>query len=137
VKYIGEATMQKDRTIVLDLYEPAHARVVYPPSHPEYRKILDHVGGLEPEQHKLVLPWPDEIDDARVQRAVDSYVSSKKGWDKSSYRTSITGTDAEGNIAVTVAHLDDLDARTPGGGKSFALRLSAKDYQVVRELAFQ
>lgn len=129
--------MREDRTVVLDLYQPAHARLVYPPTHPEYEKIIEHVGGLQPGQQKLVPPWPDSIDDAKVQTAVDAYVATKKGWPKSSYRVSITGTDADGNIAVTVTHRDDLDAAAPGGGKSVALRLSPTDYRVVKELAFQ
>lgn len=77
-KAIGQASMQDDKTIVLELYVPAHARMTYPPSHPEYRKVLDHIGGLEPGQEKLVPPWPDDIDDAKVEEAASGYVTNEK-----------------------------------------------------------
>jgi hypothetical protein len=131
---IGEATMRDDKTIVMDLYQPAHARFVYPPSHPEYEKVLAHIGGLEPGQKKLVPPWPDDIDDARVEKSVHAYIHDKLGWDKATYRISITGTDADGNIAVTAIHPADGGAPNPGGGVS--LRLSVKSYEVVKELPF-
>src|SRR5262245_41835688 len=42
---VGVATMAKDGTITLDLRsaEGAETRVVYPPSHPQYRAIKDHI----------------------------------------------------------------------------------------------
>jgi hypothetical protein len=60
---IGSATMTADGTIVLDLRAEspgAHgdARLVYPRSHPEYEKILAHLGGLKPGEQKPVRPWP-------------------------------------------------------------------------------
>ena len=60
---IGEARMLEDRTIVLDLRaeSPAGAigdgRLTYPPSHPDYHDILDHIGGLSPGEAKPVPPW--------------------------------------------------------------------------------
>ncbi len=35
------------------------ALLVYPPSHPQYREILAHLGGLSPGESKPVPPWPD------------------------------------------------------------------------------
>jgi hypothetical protein len=63
---IGSATMQADGTIVLMLRATAaggalgEARFVYPPSHPQYRKILKHVAPLKPGEEKLVQPFADE-----------------------------------------------------------------------------
>jgi hypothetical protein len=64
-KPIGMATMRPDGTVVLDLRaegthgETGVAQAVYPPSHPQYESVLQHVGGLRPGEQKLVLPWPD------------------------------------------------------------------------------
>lgn len=61
---IGTATMTDDGTIVLDLRaegpDGAHgdARLVYPKSHPQYASILEHIGGLRPNEKKPVPPWP-------------------------------------------------------------------------------
>ena len=63
---IGSATMKEDGTIVLQLRAEGpngitgDALLTYPPDHADYRKILDHVGGLEPGQEKPVPPFPDE-----------------------------------------------------------------------------
>jgi hypothetical protein len=64
---IGTATMLRDGTIVLDLRAasgPAgpkgDARLTYPPGHPQYREILEHVGGLRPGETRNVPPWTDE-----------------------------------------------------------------------------
>ena len=65
-EYIGEATMSQDRTVKLDLMalgekcEIGHGMLIYPPDHPQYREILDHVGGLQPGETKAVRPWPDQ-----------------------------------------------------------------------------
>jgi hypothetical protein len=62
---IGSATMDQDGTIVLLLRAegPGHvrgdARLVYPPSHKDYRMVLDHIGGLKPGETRVVPPWPD------------------------------------------------------------------------------
>lgn len=61
---IGTATMTEDGTLVLDLRaegpDGAHgdARLVYPKSHPQYASILEHIGGLRPNEKKPVPPWP-------------------------------------------------------------------------------
>ena len=63
---IGSAEMKTDRSIVLRLRaETADGAVgegyfVYPIGHPEYQKILQHVGPLAPGQSVSVRPWPDE-----------------------------------------------------------------------------
>jgi len=59
---IGSATMQADGTIVLQLRAQTgptvgDAQFLYPPSHPQYQQILDHVGGLKPGESKPVPPW--------------------------------------------------------------------------------
>lgn len=60
---IGEATMEKDGTIILTLRAtgPGGAvgdgRLIYPPSHAEYQKILKHLGGLRPGEKKPVAPF--------------------------------------------------------------------------------
>ena len=64
---IGTATMLRDGTIILDLRAGAgpsgakgDARITYPPGHPQYREILEHVGGLRPGETRNVPPWTDE-----------------------------------------------------------------------------
>jgi len=55
--------MQADGTIVLQLRATdgsgirGDARLTYPPGHPQYQKILGHVGGLKPGEEKPVPPW--------------------------------------------------------------------------------
>jgi hypothetical protein len=62
---IGSAQMLPDGTIVLLLRGTAGAasgegRLVYAPSHPQYRKVLEHIGPIKAGEEKLVAPWPDE-----------------------------------------------------------------------------
>jgi hypothetical protein len=54
--------MLQDGTLILDLRAQTgtttgDARLIYPPSHPQYSKILDHVSPIGPGQHKHVSPW--------------------------------------------------------------------------------
>jgi hypothetical protein len=62
---IGTAEMKADGTIVLRLRAElpgggsGEGQIVYPPSHPEYKKILEHVSPIAPGQTVLVRPWPD------------------------------------------------------------------------------
>jgi hypothetical protein len=62
---IGTAEMKADGTIVLRLRAELPAggsgegELVYPPTHPEYKKILEHVSPIAPGQTVLVRPWPD------------------------------------------------------------------------------
>lgn len=63
---IGMASMDGDGTIVLQLRATdATGRVGdgllrYPTNHPDYRKVLNHLGGLEPDQEKPVPPFPEK-----------------------------------------------------------------------------
>ena len=64
-EYIGVAEMKKDGTIILSLRAVSgpmmgDGMLVYPPSHPDYAEILEHLGGMKPGQTKPVRPWPDE-----------------------------------------------------------------------------
>jgi hypothetical protein len=62
---IGIATMEADGTIVLQLRAALPGGGIgegyfrYPPSHEEYAKVLEHLGGLEPGQSKPVEPFPE------------------------------------------------------------------------------
>ncbi len=63
---IGSATMRADGTIVLMLRATDETgRMIgdglleYPPGHPQYREVLQHLGGLKPGESKFVPPWPD------------------------------------------------------------------------------
>lgn len=66
---IGGASMDADGTITLRLRAegPAgmigEAALVYRPSDKDYGAILDHLGGLQPGQEKLVPPFPDDDQD--------------------------------------------------------------------------
>jgi hypothetical protein len=57
--------MEADGTVVLYLRAEGvggsigDARLVYAPTHKDYRKILEHLGGLKPGERKPVPPWPD------------------------------------------------------------------------------
>jgi hypothetical protein len=60
---IGTATMLNDGTIELRLMAreggmTGHATLRYPPAHPEYKNILDHLQGLKPGETKPMPPWP-------------------------------------------------------------------------------
>lgn len=60
---IGTARMEPDGTIVLDLTAreggtAGHARLLCPRDHPDYEKILRHLGGLRPGETKPVAPFP-------------------------------------------------------------------------------
>jgi predicted RNA-binding Zn-ribbon protein involved in translation (DUF1610 family) len=63
---IGVATMTADGTIVLDLRAEGpdglrgDARLLYPPSHPQYQEILSHLGVLHPGGEKVVPPWGED-----------------------------------------------------------------------------
>lgn len=62
---IGVATMNDDGTIVLRLRAKTphgglgEGILVYPPTHPEYQKILSHIGPIRKGQTVPVKPWPD------------------------------------------------------------------------------
>lgn len=60
---IGQATMQDDGTIVLDLYASGPvmgtAQIRIAPGDERYQDTLTHLGGLKPGEQKLCPPWPD------------------------------------------------------------------------------
>jgi hypothetical protein len=62
---IGTAEMKADGTIVLRLRAElpgggsGEGQLAYAPTHPEYKKILEHVSPIAPGQTVLVRPWPD------------------------------------------------------------------------------
>ena len=61
---IGSALMQPDGTIVLQLRAEdgtgrrGDALLTYPPAHPRYQFIREHLGGIQPGESKAVPPWP-------------------------------------------------------------------------------
>ncbi len=63
---IGQASMDQDGTIVLDLYPQGPggitgiAQLRIPPGDPRYQDTLDHLGGLNPGEQKLCPPWPEQ-----------------------------------------------------------------------------
>jgi hypothetical protein len=61
---IGDARMQEDGTIVVNLRRTADGInvsgvVSYPTTHPNYKEVLDHIGGMKPGEVKLVPAWDD------------------------------------------------------------------------------
>jgi hypothetical protein len=62
VESIGVATMTDDGTIRMRLRSPPPGPIIegelsYKPGDLDYRKIIDHLGGLAPGQIKPVKPW--------------------------------------------------------------------------------
>ena len=62
---IGTAKMLQDGTIVMNLRAEGpggivgDGQVTYPPGHPNYREVYQHLGGMKVGEEKAVLPWPD------------------------------------------------------------------------------
>lgn len=61
-EYIGDATMTEDGTIILNLRAEGdgivgHGQFTYTPDQPEYKDVLDHIGGIKPGERKPVRPW--------------------------------------------------------------------------------
>ena len=135
---IGVARMRLDGTLELDFHGPggAEARVVYPPNHAEYKKTLDQLGGMKPGDEKPVPAWADAWDASKVESAALAHAATKS-WKRDEYTIEIMGTDADGNAVVTLAHVGDRRAKSPGGRKSVSIRVETKTYTVVKELALQ
>jgi hypothetical protein len=63
--YIGVAEMKADGSIVMHLRAEGpggivgHSLLTYPPGHPQYLEILEHVGPMKPGDTAAVKPWPD------------------------------------------------------------------------------
>lgn len=137
VNAIGQATMLPDGTLVLDLRRPAMAQKKYAPTDAEYRSVLDHVGPIQPGETKLVMPWPDDIDDARVARVVEDHVRATRAWSSDAWKHAIVGTNRDGQVVVRVTYAKDLTSQVNGGGESFQMLLDPKTYALVREVRFQ
>ncbi|HZE12393.1 MAG TPA: hypothetical protein VE086_01430 [Chthoniobacterales bacterium] len=62
---IGTAEMKADGTILLRLRADlpgggsGEGELIYPVTHPDYKKILEHISPISPGQTVLVRPWPD------------------------------------------------------------------------------
>jgi hypothetical protein len=61
---IGDANMLGDGTIVVNLRRTADGInvsgvVKYPINDPNYKKVLDHIGGMQPGEVKLVPAWEE------------------------------------------------------------------------------
>lgn len=62
---IGEATMEADGTIILDLrveilgdgFATGDARFVYRTSDSQYKSIFEHISPIKPGESKLCPPW--------------------------------------------------------------------------------
>ena len=65
---IGTAHMNADGTIVLSLRaespngkDVGETQFEYKATDPYYSKILEHIGGIQKGETKLVPPWPDQV----------------------------------------------------------------------------
>jgi hypothetical protein len=61
---IGDARMHDDGTIIVNLRRTTDGiylsgSVRYPTSHPNYKEVLAHIGGMRPGEVRLVPDWPD------------------------------------------------------------------------------
>jgi hypothetical protein len=62
---IGTATMLDDGTIQMHLVARGDGGMVgdalinYPPNHPQYQYIIDHLGPMKPGETKPVAPFPE------------------------------------------------------------------------------
>ncbi|HEU4537680.1 MAG TPA: hypothetical protein VFS00_26350 [Polyangiaceae bacterium] len=100
---IGVAKMLDNGTLVLDLYHPAPAQLTYPPTHPEYAGTLRHLGGMRPGESKGVPPWPDGINDAKVEAALRAYLP-KKGFAYERCQAEVMGTTTETIVVHARCH---------------------------------
>jgi hypothetical protein len=62
---IGDATMMKDGTIVMNLWRtadgtPVNGNFKYGVSDPQYADVLHHLGAMKPGETKLVPAWDDD-----------------------------------------------------------------------------
>jgi hypothetical protein len=67
---IGDATMADDGTIVVNMRRTADGMNVsgiikYRVNDPNYRDVLDHLGGMLPGETKLVPAWDDPVPQAK------------------------------------------------------------------------
>ena len=64
--YIGDATMSEDRTIIIRMRRTTDGMNIsgtkrYPVTAPDYKEVLDHLGGMQPGETKLVPAWDDPV----------------------------------------------------------------------------
>ncbi len=116
---IGEAKMLDDGTVVLTLYHPASAQKTYPPAHPEYASVLRHLGGLRPGESKGVPPWPDDVDDARVEAALRAHFPTM-GLAPAGCRAEVMGTTT-----------NEIVVHARCGDRPLSLRLRKGTYEVL------
>jgi hypothetical protein len=116
---IGDAKMLDDGTIVLDLRHPAWAQKKYAPSDPEYASVLKHLGGLRPGESKGVPPWPDDIDDAKIEASLRAYLPTK-GFSYEKCSSEVMGTDA--HAIVVHARCNE---------RPLSIRLRKGSYEVI------
>ena len=62
---IGEATMTEDRTIIIHMHRTGDGINVsglfrYPVGSPRYQKVLNHLGGMNPGDTRLVPAWDEK-----------------------------------------------------------------------------
>jgi len=68
-KNVGMAEMASDGTITLHLRtegkpDLGDGLLVYREDDPNYKKILNHLGGMRPGEIKYVKPWPEKEGDS-------------------------------------------------------------------------
>lgn len=83
----------------------------------------------QPGKETKVIDHPDLA-------AVAAYVAKTRGWKSGDYR--VEQRPNEGKLLVFwVLHRDDEKSMTPGGGKSFELRLDPATHEPIGEFHFQ
>jgi hypothetical protein len=99
---VGTATMTADGTLVMDLRSPSGAEMQQrvAPSDAKYSEYVAHLGGIKAGESKNIPPWPDNIDDEQVNALARKFLVAD-GWSAGDVQLSITGTDAQGRVAVS------------------------------------
>ncbi len=120
------AKMAADGTLTITLYTRAgghgQTQQTLTAEDPEHAMYVKHVGGLKPGEGKLIPPFPDDIDDARVDASVKAFIA-KEPW-AADAAIVIIGTDKQDRIAVTARA-----RKKPTRG--WSLLLDPKSYAVV------
>jgi hypothetical protein len=116
---IGSIKMLDDRAVVLDLRHPAWVQQTYPPTHARHASLLEHVGGLRPGEEKLVPPWPDGVDEDKVEASLRAYLTAR-GLSPDAFTAEVTGVGAD-DMAIS-AWRDD---------RSLSIRMRKDSYEIV------
>jgi hypothetical protein len=99
---IGTVKMEADGTLVLDIRSPAMTLQKYDPKHAEYASVKKHVGPIKPGESKALAPWPDAVDDAKVEESICAWAQKQKDWGAGPMRWQIMGTSVDdGTISVS------------------------------------